>query len=270
MGPQQLELGYNMVPLIKVIMIVLYPVAKPCSLLLDFLVHGPEGKDETQEEYHRGELTALVRIQYEDRLKKGHKKVTEKKFPVRTIAHWGSLKKEMLEAVNDRYNQGGDENGEEDLSALERELTAPMERQEVDIVVGALQMKTKVASDVYTPRRKVYAIPDSLVLDKTGMTEIYAKGYSRVPVYRNIEGRDDDINKSCVIGFLMARQLMLVDWDDDRKVRTLSMVRPDCVSPRMNLVDLLTLLRSGGSLMALCSLDPISQIEHCWQRNLYP
>lgn len=259
MGPQQLQLGYYMVPPFKVLMFILYPVTKPCSLLLDYIVHGPNGEDEGEEEYNRGELSALVKIQYEERnqLKHPRMKITEKKFPVRTLTHWSALKQEMLKAVNDRYDDIGDDGGEiDDTFPLERELTAPMERQEVDVVVGALQMKTRVATDVYTPLRRVYSIPDDLVLDRLMVTDIYAKGYSRVPVYRNIKGRDEDINRSCVIGFLMTRQLMMIDWDHEREVKTLSMVIPDCVSPRRNLVDLLKLLRSGGSLMAFVCARP--------------
>lgn len=271
MGPQQLQLGYYMLPIFKVIRFILYPVAKPCAMLLDYIVHGPQGLDEHQEEYNRGELSALVKIQYEQRNKKNNTKVriTEKKFPVRTLTHWDAMKKEMLEAVNQRSennnNQfsgyGTDDNkwddGDDDsLVPLQRELTAPMDQQEVDVVVGALQMKTKVATDVYTPRRHVYAIPDDLILDRMGMTEIYAQGYSRVPVYRNLPGRDEELSRSCVIGFLMTRQLMMIDWDHAREVRTLPMIRPDCVSPRRNLVDLLKLLRSGGSLMAFVCARP--------------
>jgi len=262
MGPQQLRLGYYMVPPFKVLMVFLYPITKPCSLLLDYIVHGPNGEHETEEEYNRGELSALVKIQYEERLNKNKgttplKIAVDKRFPVRTLTHWSALKKEMLQAVNDRYDSLDDGGGDDDdYAPLERELTAPMEKQEVDVVVGALQMKTKVATDVYTPRRHLYAIPDDLVLDRDGFTAIYAQGYSRVPVYRNMKGRDADTNRSCVIGFLMTRQLIMIDWDHDREVKSLPIIRPDCVSPRRNLVDLLKLLRSGGSLMAFVCARP--------------
>jgi metal transporter CNNM len=165
------------------------------------------------------------------------------------------MKQEMLEKVSERFGEEaiGDE---EDAPPLASELTAPLEKPEIDVVVGALQMKTKVATDVYTPRRQVYAIPDDLVLDRAGMTDIYAKGYSRVPVYKHIQDRDDELNRSCLLGFLMTRQLMLIDWDHEREVSTLPLVRPDCVSPRSNLVDLLKLLRSGGCLMAFVCARP--------------
>lgn len=228
-------------------------------------MHGPEGEDETQEEFNRGELAALVNIQYEQRQDKpAEGKLESKRLyphrdrerarPARLTSHWTTMKHEMLEAVNERF--GESEVYEEDSPQLVSELNAPMEKQEIDVVVGALQMKNRVAMDVFTPRSHLYSIPDDLVLDRKGMTEIYAKGYSRVPVYCNEEDRDDEDNQSCIIGFLMTRQLMMIDWDHEREVCTLPLVRPTCVSPRRNLIDLLKLLRSGGSLMAFVCARP--------------
>ena len=64
MGPHQLYLGYKLAPLTRFFLWVMYPFAKPLALTLDYLVQGDaDGEDEG---YHRGELSALVRIQYED------------------------------------------------------------------------------------------------------------------------------------------------------------------------------------------------------------
>ena len=254
MGPQQLKLGYHMVPLIKVIMFALYPITKPCALLLDYIVHGPEGEDDLEEEYNRDELSALVKIQYEERQSAIHTRSNKKEHQNMSLHKHSNHSSNGSNNNKDHLGhvETSDDSSEED----DQDLTAPMEKQEVDVVVGALQMKTKVATDVYTPRRLVYAIPDDLILDRAGMTDIYAKGYSRVPVYKNVEGRDDHTNRSCIIGFLMTRQLMMIDWDHEREVRTLPMVRPDCVAPGRNLVDLLSLLRSGGCLMAFVCARP--------------
>jgi len=173
----------------------------------------------------------------------------------RRTSRWTAMKHEMLEVVSERFADDKIAPDEEVLP-LASELTTPMDKQEVDVVVGALQMKTRVATDVFTPRSKVYLIPDNLTLDREGMIKIYAKGFSRVPVYYNEEDRELEINESCIIGFLMTRQLMLIDWDHEREVSTLPLVRPKCVSPRQNLVDLLRLLRSGGSLMAFVCARP--------------
>eukprot|EP00934_Nitzschia_sp_Nitz4_P000902 Nitzschia sp. Nitz4//scaffold36_size144017//128307//129851//NITZ4_003116-RA/size144017-processed-gene-0.94-mRNA-1//-1//CDS//3329549546//902//frame0 len=255
-GPQQLSLGYQMIPLVKVFMVLLYPVAKPCAILLDYIIHGPEGEDLTQEQYNREELTALVNLQYEQRNKIGSvRRPADKNYRGRTTTQWSSLKQEMLEAVNER-SVAEEITEDDEVLPLERELTAPMEKQEVDVVVGALQMKTNVALDVYTPLRLVYALPHDYVLDKTAVSMIYAKGYSRVPVFQNYPGRDREYNRGCVLGFLMTRQLMMIDWEHERQLSTLPLIRPKAVSPRINLVRLLNLLRSGGCLMAFVCARP--------------
>jgi metal transporter CNNM len=311
-GPNQLKLGYHMVPLVRVFLFLMYPFAKPAAMLLDSIVH-PGGEDESEEAYDRSELAALVKIQYEQRTpaKGRNKRRIQKMGAIQTAFYqknkelekessWGAMKREMMEAVKERQERtyGGNKRQKsvdgaiqttfekemilemekekerpwremkqemlEDEEAQFEQLNPPMDKMEVDLVVGALQMKTKVAMDVFTPLSHVYAVPDDLVLDLRGLTEIYARGYSRVPVYHQVvnevgngdDGDDSEEDRSIVWGFLMTRQLMLIDWDHEREVSTLPLVRPDAISPRMNLVDILKLLKAGGSHMAFVCARP--------------
>jgi hypothetical protein len=48
----------------------------------------------------------------------------------------------------------------------------------------------------------------------------------------------------------------MIDWDDERLVSSLPLYTPPCVSPRMNLVDLLQLLQQGGSHIAFVCAGP--------------
>jgi hypothetical protein len=63
-GPEQLRLASRLTPLMSFFLKALYPVAAPLIWLLNSLVP-PE--DPEEEAYNRGELSALVRIQYEER-----------------------------------------------------------------------------------------------------------------------------------------------------------------------------------------------------------
>jgi metal transporter CNNM len=279
-GPMQLYLGYHMVPLVKVFLIIMYPFAKPLSSILDAIVF-PDGQNDSEESYNRGELSALVNIQYEQLQKVKHKHKSgghkpggptfQKMGAIQTAFHqtnlalakgdtWSALKQELLEAVNEREStRVGANLNDDDGAAMELELQPPLEKQEVDLVVGALQMKTKVVMDVFTPLRLLYSVPDDLVLDRRGLTDIYAKGYSRVPVYHQTENEvedDDDSEKSVVWGYLLTRQLIMIDWDHEREVSTLPIERPTAISPRMNLVQALKLLKAGGSLMAFVCARP--------------
>jgi len=355
-GPEQLRLASNLVPLVRFFLFVMYPFAMPLVKLLDYLV--PE--DPNQVRYHRGELSALVRIQYEQRGDGGigggaagagagageessnrrrrrkqkqkqkqhlwklgkrakdgdkdddisissdsddsssssigvssptstphqHNKTKKRSF-YKGNATWRNFKREILEAVRERVESAttttttNATNGgitEEDLESLARNvrlnlLPPPLDSTEIQVVQGALNMKTRVAMDVYTPIRNIFAVPSNMILNKAKMTRIYANGYSRVPVYEpsseELEeqyleeegggGGSDlfELSDSCLIkGILMTRQLILIDWDDERRVDTLPIQNPPCVSPRMNLVDLLHLLQNGGSLMAFVCARP--------------
>jgi CBS domain containing-hemolysin-like protein len=48
----------------------------------------------------------------------------------------------------------------------------------------------------------------------------------------------------------------MIDWDHERKVASLPLVKPLCVSPRMDLVQLLTKMKKGGSLLAFVCAWP--------------
>jgi len=85
-----------------------------------------------------------------------------------------------------------------------------LERDEVDIISGALEFKKKTAKDVMTKFDDVYCIDIQCVLDFKTMRDIYDSGFSRIPVY---EG-----NKQTVVGLLYVRDLAFVDPDDETPV----------------------------------------------------
>jgi metal transporter CNNM len=112
---------------------------------------------------------------------------------------------------------------------------------EVVMVEGALQLKTKTANDIFIPLSKVSAIEKDAILDEDTLAMIYSSGHSRIPVYQRMhdsEGRvTDDI--SSITAILLTRQLMVVDSGDGRRVSTLPLFEPICVSNNMSLLDLL-------------------------------
>ena len=317
-GPDQLMLASKLAPLVSASMTLLHPITYPLVKLLDKVVPSDESDD--GEEYNRAELSALVRIQFEERLKAQRQKETAdsmniKHTPKPRTAHkglhmanqlqterqrqqqlmndsyfnsshnWRKLKTEIMEAVAEKQLLSSDSSGNlfgslfdvnEHKEANEKpshrrnpsnssastttsvdhpfafdQIAPPIERTEVRAVEGALNLKTMCALDVYTPIRQIYAVPNDLELSKQNIAEIYGQGYSRVPVY-------DPQGKDCLamVGILMTRQLIMIDWDDERTVSSLPIYIPPCVSPRMNLIRLLHLLREGGSLIAFVCAGP--------------
>ena len=113
---------------------------------------------------------------------------------------------------------------------------------EVMIMEGALQLKTKKAVDIYLSFHKVFCIASDMVLDDSNIFKIYASGYSRVPVYVNGDRRR-------VKGILLTRQLMVVKnpAQSNMVVSDLQLHVPQCVAPTTNLVALVNLFQTGGS-----------------------
>jgi metal transporter CNNM len=271
-GPNQLKIASRLVPLVQAAMCLLYPLAGPIAKLLDWLLHD----DDDESEYTRGELRALVRIQYEERLATKHKRKQERKHAVALTGgdHVGALdftnKKELRAAksqlAHSNHRRASKQNDmDEELVILAGTgeeyfrkhstgdvLSQSIHGDEVMMVEGALQMKTKVAMDVFTPMRKVFSIPSDMILTERNMVKIYASGFTRIPVHA-------PGNKNDIIGVLMTKSLIVVGPKDKRPVNTLPLRIPYCVSPAMPLVDLLNLFQAplrgsrGGHLALVCA-----------------
>jgi metal transporter CNNM len=292
-GPDQLHIATKLLPLVRVILWLAYPIAVPIAKLLDVLLHEKEEDDDhdgppshgTSAAYTRGELSALIRIQYEERLaKRRHKQKKQ-----RQMAH-NMLFNNNNNSIDDHHhhNDGGTGlSNLHDQSALDtttpgsfrsstgsspqrsasfrttvqRQLAQGSEgsdffdvhgsirHDEVLMVEGALHMSTKVALDVFTPMRDVFSVPADMILTEANLVKIYAAGFARIPVYKSPPGD----NPLAICGILMTRYLIVVNsggatgQEEGRSVSTLPLRIPQCVPPTIALVDLLNLLQHGGS-----------------------
>ena len=63
-GKDQLKIAYHLIPILRFVILMTAPVSYPISFLMDKFFH--DGDDRSS--FNRGELSALVRIQYEERL----------------------------------------------------------------------------------------------------------------------------------------------------------------------------------------------------------
>lgn len=87
-----------------------------------------------------------------------------------------------------------------------------LEKDEVNIISGALAFKKKIAEDVMTKIDNVYCLSSDRVLDFKTIKEIYESGFSRIPIY---EGGD----KNDVVGILYVRDLAFLDPDDQTPIQ---------------------------------------------------
>ena len=273
-GPNQMKIASALTPLVKTAMFLLYPIAGPIAKLLDVLLHD---EDDHGSAYNRGELSALIRIQYEERLAAKRKRKQERKQHLHSQRvqlmpeddHIGPLDFANLKSF--REDQRGSIRSTKSAlirqkSALAdstrihsnpsssvafgdsmRERSDSIHIDEVTMIEGALTMKVKVALDVFTPMRQVFCIPDSTLLSETGVVKIHASGFSRIPVFKENPQRKKD--KTAIVGILLTKQLIVVNPEEKRPVTSMPLYRPLCVGPDTPLVHLVNIFQTGGHAM---------------------
>ena len=237
-----------LLPFVKTVLWVLYPIAGPIAALLDWILHDHDGGDDgdsnhTSATYTRGELSALIRIQYEERMASKLKRKATKQLVAGD--HVGGLdftpRADTIHKLSVRAAKHQMSNADGEFY-FKQQHSSPMpsiHQDEVTMVEGALQMSTKVALDVFTSFRRVYSVASDTRLTESNMVQIYAAGFTRVPVH-------EPGKPQAIVGILMTKFLIVVNPKEERPISTLPLRTPLCVSPVMPLVHLLNLLQKGG------------------------
>ena len=280
-----------MTPFVQFIMWALAPIALPISSALDrFLGHDD---DEDMASYNRMEIGALVRIMHEEEAKRKnkHKHKHIGQLSVRA-ARSSLMKRESIEEDLDDDNSLGMHSDYTAADRMQSDTSVNLlHTDEVTMIEGALTMKVKTIEEVgYVRLHDVYTISQDLVLDYPTVVDIYSSGHSRVPVFAaaavvtNNNGDDnihiDSINdeddekhvltrsknkstkaKRAITGVLKTKQLIVVDPNDQRSVSSMPLQEPWCVSPEMNMIDLLNIFQHGrrgkrGGHLAIVCRDP--------------
>ncbi|XP_072258963.1 metal transporter CNNM4 isoform X2 [Pyxicephalus adspersus] len=87
-------------------------------------------------------------------------------------------------------------------------------REEMNIIQGALELRTKTVEDVMTKVEDCFMLPSDAVLDFNTMSSIMESGYTRIPVYEN--------ERSNIVDILYVKDLAFVDPDDCTPLSTIT------------------------------------------------
>ncbi|MBN3275475.1 CNNM1 protein, partial [Polyodon spathula] len=87
-------------------------------------------------------------------------------------------------------------------------------KEELNIIQGALELRTKTVEDVLTPLNDCFMLGSDAVLDFNTMSEIMQSGYTRIPVYEN--------ERSNIVDILFVKDLAFVDPDDCTTLKTIT------------------------------------------------
>uniref|UniRef100_T1IIQ4 CNNM transmembrane domain-containing protein n=1 Tax=Strigamia maritima TaxID=126957 RepID=T1IIQ4_STRMM len=88
-----------------------------------------------------------------------------------------------------------------------------LEKDEVNIISGALELRKKTVAEVMTKLDDVYMVPYDAILDFETMSDIMKQGYTRIPVY--------DGEVANIMSLLNIKDLAFVDPDDNTPLKTL-------------------------------------------------
>ncbi|KAJ8385955.1 hypothetical protein AAFF_G00177760 [Aldrovandia affinis] len=87
-------------------------------------------------------------------------------------------------------------------------------KEELNMIQGALELRTKTVEDVMTPLSNCFMIHNDAVLDFNTMSEIMESGYTRIPVYED--------ESSNIVDILFVKDLAFVDPDDCTTLKTIT------------------------------------------------
>uniref|UniRef100_A0A8C6UJV8 Metal transporter n=1 Tax=Neogobius melanostomus TaxID=47308 RepID=A0A8C6UJV8_9GOBI len=87
-------------------------------------------------------------------------------------------------------------------------------KEELNIIQGALELRTKTVEDVLTPLSDCYMLSSDAVLDFCTMSDIMQSGFTRIPVYEN--------DRSNIVDILFVKDLAFVDPDDCTPLKTIT------------------------------------------------
>ncbi|XP_076140137.1 metal transporter CNNM4 [Alosa pseudoharengus] len=87
-------------------------------------------------------------------------------------------------------------------------------KEELNMIQGALELRTKTVEDVMTPIANCFMIHTDAILDFNTMSDIMESGYTRIPVYED--------ERSNIVDILYVKDLAFVDPDDCTTLKTVT------------------------------------------------
>jgi metal transporter CNNM len=308
-GRDQLTSASKLIPVLRFVIVITSPISYPLAKLMDHYFHPAAESSGIK----RGEVTAMVRIQYEEHLawkKRNTEHDTTTKYRSRSepnlvMAGWSDAETVLSAttiASTDTaafctpcepltYQQDAEFNacvipyrpdnrcisaGICNVPSYSNSLQQNLSDDDIIKLEGALSLKDKQVKCAYTPLNRVVSIMADTILDENMVVQIYSHGYSRIPVLQYIDDKPDDTTTAIarptgICGIVLTKQLMLIGKEDRRRVSSLTLYEPPCVSPQASLAEALNIILTGkrkSSNMALVCTDP--DIATTALRNMKP
>ncbi|RHZ22436.1 hypothetical protein DYB31_011765 [Aphanomyces astaci] len=171
-GKAQLPIAAALVPVVRVLTFVAFPLAWPVAKALDCVL----GDDHDVSRYKRNQLKALVALHHRKSLNQLKKSDTSHA----SVPLLGKKTSASYEATTHPPHP----TDAQPVDSDDKSTSAHLHNDEVAIIHGAMDMSTKTVQMIMTPFDKVFMLDVEEKLCDTVMVRILASGYSRIPVYK--------------------------------------------------------------------------------------
>ncbi|OQR94658.1 hypothetical protein ACHHYP_01010 [Achlya hypogyna] len=261
-GKQQLAIASMLVPLVRLLMFVAFPLAYPIATALDVIL----GEDHDGTRYKRRELKALVALQNNSPpFKPSTSQSKLQSYRDMARANYGSTTSPTT-GLPTLHSASSSDSSDESLEPLALPAATPLtplysvtgtnlHNDEVAIIHGALDMSTKTVQMVMTPFDQVYMLNVDTILDFDVMTDILASGYSRIPVFKN--------HRTNIVGILLVKRLIVLSPEDHRPLKDLMLRRPILVTPDHSCYSILNVFQEGRCHIAVVT-EQKELVQQCW------
>ena len=129
-----------------------------------------------------------------------------------------------------------------------------LSEDEVNVILGALDMQTKKVEKAMTPLDKVFMLSEDDVLDQPTIQRIVQTGHSRIPVHA---GQD----RKLILGLILVKELITIDADALMRVKDMKMRSIAYLPASQPMYDVLNLFKTGRSHMAILTKAPSTRSE---------
>lgn len=141
----------------------------------------------------------------------------------------------------------------------------------VTIMRGALDLQEKKVQNSMTYIDDVFMLHADTKLDRETIQKIVESGHSRIPIYEDVDDEASVVEVSAghygevaqrrnIIGCLLAKNLLLIDPDDEVPLSKVSINHIPSVQDDLPLFDILNIFQEGRSHLAIVVSSPVAPL----------
>jgi metal transporter CNNM len=149
-------------------------------------------------------------------------------------------KRAELRELMDYHIEGGEDGGS-------------LNKDEVNVIKGALSMSEKSVFNIITPLDDIFMLSVDEVLNQETMDRLLSYGHSRVPVYRN--------DRTNIIGLVLVKRLINIDALKSTPINDLKLTDVVVVDASASIWSVLNTFQTGKSHMAVVKKINENEVE---------